>query len=236
MKNLIIQYYHSADLPKWAEFGSRRFNQYATHVGCEYQIKTEPAFSPEVSYFEHLDLIYNNIYDEYDNILYADTDVIVNSLTQNIFETKFADVAMMPEHRDSRMNCNPWGISSKTERDYKKAAKMFGLSIAKSKVYNTNFLMFNSGVILWSNMGRRKAKDLFMNWKDWYKKVKGHQMNLDQPYINSQVTNLLDYTELDLKWNCFPPVRFENNQLPSDAVFVHYTGQKKKFILEDYNA
>ena len=58
-------------------------------------------------------------------------------------------------------------------------------------------------------------------------------MCLDQPFINGQVSAHLNYTELDLKWNCYPRFRFYPDKIPP-MNFVHYTGGKKKFIEELY--
>ena len=61
-------------------------------------------------------------------------------------------------------------------------------------------------------------------------------MALDQTYITGQITKNLNYTELDLKWNCFPRYKFHEDQIPTNMNFIHYTGgePKKKLIEELY--
>lgn len=232
MKKLIFQYYSgSRVLPGWADESIKRFKYYAKKYGADYMFTPESTYSPGCYYFEHLRLVYDDRFKIYDQILYVDVDVIVDRFDENIFEQPINDIGMVPEYKAPGMNANPVFTLDSYHATYRDLTKKFDLPIVKPKSVSADYLMFNSGVMLWTQAGLQKARSSFMDWKKWHDRVPG-QFGLDQPFINGQVTKHLDYTELPLKWNCFPKFRFEPGQEPKDAVFVHYTGGKKKFIKE----
>lgn len=236
MKKLIFQYYvGSKTLPKWANESVQRFKHYAKLHGADYWFTPSSSFSPECHYFEHLRLMYDENFSKYDQILYVDVDVIVERFEDNIFDCQIADIGMVPEYRAPGMNAPPVFALDSYFVTYRDLAKRFDLPVVQPHSVESKYLMFNSGVILWSRSGLDKARSKFLDWKKWHHQVPG-QFGLDQPYMNGQVTKHLDYTELPLKWNCFPAFRFDPGHEPKDAVFVHYTGGKKKYIEQIYRS
>ena len=94
MKNLVFQYYipyemNDADmggveLPDWAKAGSRSAQAYADICGAKYVLDHD-------RYFEHIDprldstkIIFDEKWDEYDNILSIDLDMLI-ATKENIF-------------------------------------------------------------------------------------------------------------------------------------------------------
>jgi lipopolysaccharide biosynthesis glycosyltransferase len=232
LKKLIFQYYSGDQaLPGWADESIKRFKYYSKLHNADYIFTSKSTFSPECYYFEHLRLVYDDYFKVYDRILYADVDVIVDQFDENIFDQNINEIGMIPEYKAPGMNANPVFTLSNYHAKYKDLTEKFNLPIVKPKSVTSDYLMFNSGVILWTRAGLEKARSSFMDWKKWNNEVPGF-FGLDQPFINGQVTKHLNYTELPLKWNCFPKFRFEPGHEPKDAAFIHYTGTKKKFIEE----
>jgi lipopolysaccharide biosynthesis glycosyltransferase len=228
MRNLVIQFFDK-DLPKWADISSRLFNSYSKAVGCEYIVDTKKEYAKVSPYFEHLKLIYDPAFEQYDRILYVDMDVIPET-HQNIFLENIQDVGVVAERNYPHMTTVAGFTTKENQKAYGSALSQFKLEGIKEA---ENYIIFNSGVILWSKEGRMKARKSFMPWDQWFNGIKQPQMKLDQPFFNSQL-NKLDYTELPLKWNCYPRVRFEKGHFPSDANFLHYTNKKKQSIEEIY--
>ena len=233
MKNLIVQYYIGEDVPEWARMSSELFKRYAEKHGAEYEFTTSPEYCKN-HYFENLKVVYKDKYSRYNKVLYVDVDVIPENMEENIFDVDIQDVGLVPEYRPAGMDAPPLFSTPNFERLYAQSAAMFDVPVVKPKTVESNYLMMNSGVVLWTPEGRQKAREKFIDWRDWYIKLKNtsNHICLDQPFINGQVTKHLDYTEMNLKWNCFPRFRFYENQLPEEINFIHYTGGKKKLIKE----
>jgi lipopolysaccharide biosynthesis glycosyltransferase len=234
MRNLIVQYYDQKPLPKWAEISKNKFKIYADKVKADYLFYDEMEFCPEVPYFENLNIVYNERFMDYNNILYVDVDVIPENMEENIFDELIEDIGMIPEYKPVGMNADPFHMLPNVEMEFRKQCFRIGAPVKRPASARAPYLMFNSGVMLWSREGRMKARKRFGWWKDWYDGCDMSQLKLDQPFITSQVVKYLDYTELALKWNCFPKFRFHEGMAPKEMNFVHYTGGKKKYIEELY--
>lgn len=235
MRTLIFQYY-IGDLPDWAQLGVERFKKYAESVGADYLFSNSSDFC-ENPYFEHLRLVYDDQFLKYDKILYADVDVIVENFEENIFDISIKDIGLVPEYKAEGMNATPLFMTDNYIKLWKNITQnlQFNVPLLKPKTIDAQYLMFNSGIILWSREGLIKAKKDFDSWRKWNFLLKGNShMCLDQPYLNGQVAKYLDYTEMPLKWNCFPRFRFFSGKEPKEMNFVHYTGSKKQFIMELY--
>lgn len=229
MKTCIFQFYNDKKLPTWAQIGSNKFKEYANKVGADYIFDSESKFSPDCPYYENLRVVYDQDFDQYDKILYVDMDVIPESF-ENIFDLHIKDIGMVAEIKYPHMTTNPIFTTPGNQKLYEESLTRVGLKRNKIK---DQYIIYNSGVILWTKEGRLRAQKKFMNWKDWFKAVKHKDMKLDQPFINSQLA-YLELTELPLRWNCYPRERWEKGYFPKDAVFVHYTNKKKKWIEELY--
>lgn len=233
MKNLIVQYYIGDEVPEWAQMSSELFKRYAEKHGAEYEFRSTSEYCKN-HYFENLKVVYNDKYLDYNRVLYVDVDVIPENMEENIFDVDIKDVGLVPEYQPIGMDAPPLFSTANFQNLYIHTANMFNVPVVSPKSVRSNYLMMNSGVILWSREGRLKAREKFMDWKDWYNRLKNvsSHMCLDQPFINGQVTKHLDYTEMDLKWNCYPRFRFYKDQIPENINFIHYTGGKKKMIKE----
>ena len=74
--------------------------------------------------------------------------------------------------------------------------------------------IFNSGVVLYSNKGLKKAQEVFKPFQEYIDLIRSNGLDrfysLDQNYLNAMIVNL-DYTIMHNGWNSY----------------VHYDGESK---------
>ena len=234
MKTLIYQYYSGGSVPRWAHISVAKFKEYAERHNREHLFSTEA--HTENHYFGHTRLLYDSLFEQYDKVLYVDVDIVPENMDANIFDEHIEDVGAIPEYNAPGLQAVPYYALPNVEAYYRKVAPGFNIPVVQPRSVVAPYLMFNSGVLLYSHAGRKKARDTFLHWKKWNQSTKGKIMPLDQTYITGQITKNLNYTELDLKWNCFPRYKFHEGQTPAEMNFIHYTGgeTKKKLIEELY--
>ena len=66
--------------------------------------------------------------------------------------------------------------------------------------------VYNSGVVLYSNAGLKKAKERFVPFTEYVSMIKSHNFNsfytCDQPYIHAMLEVCdFDWVEMDNEWN-----------------------------------
>jgi len=236
LKTLIYQYYidkNGGPPPKWAVKSVELFREYAEKHGAVHAFKStgDYAFDPHYEYFE---LFYNERFHDYDRVLYVDVDVIPEK-DDNIFEVDMTGyhVAGVPERSYSGHVRAP-GMQLKGNRlRFKEASVEYQFPFTEKSDWGGEYLIYNSGVLLFTKDGLQQARKTFMDWGKWYRSHAG-QFRLDQPFINTQILKHMKHKELEMKWNCLPRIRFEEGTFPDDAVFVHYTSKKKDLIMETY--
>ncbi len=234
MKTAIFQYYKAKDkVPDSVRIVTSRFKRYADAIGADYIFDDECNNTGNV-YFENLRVIYDEMFDQYDKVLYADTDIVVENFKENIFNEDIKEIGMVPEIVLSGMCDLPFHTFPHIELEYRSWASQFSIPIYKPTLGPGSYLMLNSGIIVWTKKGREKAKKRFMGWQQWHNTVTHRHLKLDQPYINGQVQKHLQYTELPSKWNMYPRTRFKSGLEPKEINFVHYTGGKKEWIGDLY--
>ena len=241
MKKLIFQYYIGDTIPRSVQISIKRFKQYADLHEADYHFSNQSKFAGGNGFYEVLRTIYDTEFDEYDKILYVDTDVDPERMDENIFDVEIKDVGMWPELPRKGMRRLPAHASDqRLQHDFKDCCNHFNLQTIvteDNERYNNIHIVFNSGVILWNRSGIEKARKTFMDWKEWSnyaKKYSTWYMNGDQPYLTSQVVNHLDFTFLDGKWNTFARKVWNEDIVPNDTNFIHYTGRAKLKLEERY--
>lgn len=235
MKNLLFQYYipyeagdshyGGINMPNWAKLGSNSASRYAKHCGAEYILSHD-------RYFKHLDprldslrLFYDESFDEYDNILCLDLDMLV-ATKENVFEIEFDDIAMVHElgvhTRQKRWLSKVMDVPGYERGIIAYGKRLFGEDwmFPKSKLYpREDFRYLNGGFQLWSKEGRQKARKHFKSVDDYYL----HTRYTEQMYINLQLSQpIFNVTELDSSWN-----RLSSLQR-LDGKINHYIGPHKK--------
>jgi len=241
MKNLIFQYYipyesFDADLggvemPDWAKAGSENAQKYAMHCGAEYILSHD-------RYFDHLDprldslrLFYDQQFEQYDNILTLDLDMLV-ATPYNIFESfeQDADVAMVHELGVHTGPPAGWMRNVMDKQIYQRGIIAYGKHLfgkdwmfPKSKLYpEERFRYLNGGLQLWTKHGREKAREIFTSVDNYVV----HTRYTEQMYINLQLSQPeFKVFEFDTHWNRMP-YQWGSGNLP-DGRINHYLARDK---------
>ena len=213
MKNLIYQYYlpynKGEKTPQWVEIGVQSAKQYSDAINTEYMFYDKPYLNSSIAVFESLRLIFDPLFDQYDNILLLDVDMIINT-TDNIFDIPFEDIAMVHEHGavgrppvpgasfdkqfwDNYFN-NPFsGVVSYAHRFLDPNFKWKAHSKDK-------FVLYNGGLQMWSKDARLKARKLFR--KTGHDHFRSITNKGETPYLNMMfIHHDFKITELDNSWN-----------------------------------
>lgn len=210
MKNLIYQYW-DGDIKIGVRAGVAAMKKYAERIGAEYLFEENPRFvtnlgmySPHYGAFKP---IYTDSFHQYDNVLFADTDVFpVEGLSESIFDGFVAEIGIctepfQPEHRTKMVS------HINTQEDEKWAKLVEGKwKVKMPRTKNGLLKVYNSGVVLYSNAGLKKAKEKFVPFKEYVDMINKAKMpafyTCDQPYIHAMlsITNI-NWIELDNEWN-----------------------------------
>ncbi len=220
MKNLILQYYipyesfdadmGGVEMPDWAKAGSENIQKYADHCGAEYMLCHD-------RYFEHLDprldslrMHYDKQFDEYDNVLKLDLDMLVNT-NNNIFESfdQDSDIAMVHEVGVHTGGPAGWLKRVMDVPIYQRGVIAYGKHLwgkdwmfPKSKLYpDERFRYLNGGLQMWTKQGRLKARELFTDIDDYVL----HTRYTEQMYVNLQLSQPeFKVYEFDTYWDRMP--------------------------------
>ena len=226
MKNLIYQYW-SGSPPPAVEVGKKNMKAYAERIGAEYLYKNNPSFAKnkcsESQYYNAFEPIYNEEFHKYDNVLFADLDVFaVDGLTENIFEQDVKDIGICDEPHKELSHLTTKSLSINKTNDEKwcdLVEKTYGKTLPRNEAGNLK--IFNTGVVLYSNVGLKKAQQIFKPFQEYINLIKTNRLNrfysLDQNYLTAMLVNL-DYTVMHSGWNSYVHYDGESNTVPRAVI------------------
>lgn len=212
VKNLIYQYWDGNLLPGVIA-GSRCMEKYARSIGSEYLFEHNPKFVTDLGqyspHYGSFKPIYTDAFHEYDNVLFADTDVFpIDGLMENIFEGFEADIGICTEPFQPLQRLNVGGMLTSASDEQWAAAIKEKWNVDMPRTSDGLLKVYNSGVVLYSNRGLKNARSKFVPFKEYVnwirrKKNKGFYTS-DQSYIHAmlKVANM-NYIELDNGWNSY---------------------------------
>ena len=201
------------------------------HYYTEEQVYTKGVDAPIALLFECLRVIYDPMFDQYDKVLFADTDIIVNT-TENIFDQcEDGEVWGVLESdfvTHSGGGYNSWDYDESTYNDYYNKHIQHGAPIVPvfTSSRPSKITILNTGIVVWSREARLRAREVFMDWKEWAFAEPRYHMSImnDQPYISSQLMKHdFDLVTLDQTWNDSPHYATEE-EFFDKAKMCHYTG------------
>lgn len=192
--------------------------------------------------YYRLNLIYDERYDEYDDILYADTDLLIDPEAPSLFGTDLG--------RDNYTDIMAVNESTLGVRGCEHAPRInrlfnhFDTELARSKTKDREFRYINGGFIVYTKKGRLKARERWEDWRDWMiwaalhddptmkntMKLKG--VLSDQPYMNAMMAKYnFNVLELEEKWNYI----ISESKWPvfKESQYVyHFPNERKQRIAE----
>jgi hypothetical protein len=210
MRNVIYQYW-DGPVPDGVRAGVKLMREYATRIGADHIFEENPRWQTNLGvtshYFGAFKPIFDGQYDEYDNILFADVDVIpTEDLSENIFEPFYGtdfDMGIVEEwHQpDMRSKYNVGGITTANDDRWAKIVKFaYGVDVPRDKLGRVK--VYNTGVVVYTKSGRLNAQKKLGSFGGYIKNVKGlpvFYLN-DQPYLHAMMQNL-NVSFMDYKWN-----------------------------------
>jgi len=218
VKNLIYQYWDGTP-NKAVMAGVESMRAYAERIGAEYLFEENPRFVSRkfgsigkyTPHYGALKPIYDDKFQEYDNVMFADTDVFVlEGVDEDIFKEfseSGADISLAVEPLQPKYrNDNIMTINSKSELAWSEAVtERYGCRLPRNK---DNLLkVYNSGVVLYSREGLKKARKRFVPFIEYIKLVQSTPGCLsfyegDQNYLHAMVfCSNLKFRELSTDWN-----------------------------------
>lgn len=251
MKHAIFQYFldyngvgkcrHYRNIkgpPEWALRSVNYFKRYAQLHNADHFFFTDRFVTATSNYFEILRLYKDHLFDDYDKVLYVDIDVMPKNMNADIFSVDVVDIAGWPEWKHPDLIGTPkWSATEPLKQRFRD----FGSKIVNPKTIKSSIRMINTGVILWSQQARLKARKKFDSHEQWFhhknpllnKKLKnvGHSSHcLDQTYLNAMWNKYdFDVKELDIVWNRFP-----TKNESRECNFAHYTADHRYKIPDRY--
>ena len=207
----------------------------ATHIYSSKRVATEGHGCSTSLLHECARVWLDPIFDEYDNLLFADTDIVVNT-DENIFDLmeSGADVYGVLESdfvTASGGGYNSWDGPGDTYDNFCRKFSLHDCPIVPVMPPNrpSKITIMNTGVVLWTKEARLRARELFLPWEEWCYTGDFHMsiMN-DQPYISAQLMKHdFDIETIDQTWNDSPHYASEE-EFFQKARFCHYTGGEWK--------
>lgn len=223
-----------------AKISRESFEKYAeridaSHIYSNKRVATEGHGCSTSLLHECARVWLDPIFDEYDNLLFADTDIVVNT-DENIFDLmeSGADVYGVLESdfvTASGGGYNSWDGPGDTYDNFCRKFSLHDCPIVPVMPPNrpSKITIMNTGVVLWTKEARLRARELFLPWEEWCYTGDFHMsiMN-DQPYISAQLMKHdFDIETIDQTWNDSPHYATEE-EFFQKARFCHYTGGEWK--------
>jgi hypothetical protein len=228
-----------------AQISKTSFEKYAEHVGADHFYSDERVFTKghgcsQSIMFECLRVIYDPMFDQYDNVLFVDTDIVVNT-EENIFDIFEGDVMGVLETdiiTDHGGGYGGWDSKPEVFDEYYRKYLANDCPIVPALPPNrpSKLTVLNTGVVMWSREARLRAREVFDDWQDWcYGEPKVHvSVSNDQPFISAQLMKHdFDLQTIDQTWNDSPHYK-PYNKFFDVAKFCHYTGGEWKIDMIEH--
>lgn len=244
MKCVIYQFWEGS-ITSGNQAGVDLMKEYADRIGVDYVFELNPSwpksapwprsglgrYNPHYGAFKP---IYDKAYDDYDYILFCDTDVVPRNKSENIFHEMLpnVEIGICEEHMqpDLRSQYSFGGISSQNDLKWHNViADHYGNVMPKDS--KGRHRVFNSGCVVYSKSGRKKAQEIFVDFREYIALMARTGMPSfyqgDQNYLNAMLPQF-NWSIMNYKWNSqifFKPGTSGDNRPISD-----YTDNNTNFI------
>lgn len=213
MRNLIIQCY-IGHMESYAKKSSDYFKKYAEIHGSDYELHQELYEFEDTpdheEYFQWMRVIYDEKYDEYDDILCVDNDISILDYDNNIFKNKIK-------------GCEIHAVIDSEINQY-----------FKYKYINTGMLLMSKEFRIYVRNNFISPKQFQVNLINNLKEIEDYTFlpkvyfTLDEYYLNKEIQRLkCNIKYKDYKWNTL----YSNKQNVKNVVFLHYLSVHKKFFV-----
>lgn len=249
MNNLIYQYFIADDvIPKYCQYSWNSVFNYSKHIKINY-ISSKKKFFNETDYlffkkifkrndiqyhYEILRLFYDKYFDQFDNILYIDSDILISKKAPNIFE-HFESGVMAALEQSKFLNLNKINLDL---HSIQLKFKKFNIPPIVSNINKNKLRILNSGFLLIDKESRLNGRLLFDNWKEWlidfkdnkkYKFTKNWHIG-DEVFLTAMFNKYeFNFIELDNIWN-----RIADSKEILDSYVMHFSNFHKNNLIDFY--
>lgn len=208
MKNIIYQTW-DGEVKDSARYGVECMKAYADRIGADYvfgeNCRWEKAFrvpGKRKLYYTALKPVFEDLYHEYDNVMYCDTDIFpVDGLEENIFETFTGELGLCTEPLQPYYRVVK-GLDHKDREWARIVEHKYGSKPPKDE--KGRYKVYNAGLALYSNSGLAKCREFFPDFNEYVQsmaKIPG-VWDTDQGYIHAMAFAMdIDFQELNNDWN-----------------------------------
>lgn len=169
----------------------------------------DPAFFPAnyANYYHSLRPVFDNKFHVYDKVLYVDMDILISQkLEANVFDVDLKHIAMVEEtHQPELREFTKSKINSKNDQKWAKLASiLWDINVARDD--QNRPIVYNSGVVLFSNSGLKKAREEFLSIPKYAWAMRLALLprfyRLDQNYFGvCAFSKGMNLTVMDQSWN-----------------------------------
>jgi hypothetical protein len=241
MKNLIYQYW-DGNVKDSVRAGVRNMKAYAERIGAEYIFEDNPKwilskglnFGSYSAHYGAFKFIFEKEYEEYDNILFCDTDIFtVDNLKVSIFDNFTSDIGICEEPFQPKQRTITTGrITSERDNEWAKLIeKAYGGVMPRTE--DNLMKVYNTGVVLYSKNGMKKAREYFVDFQKYVKLIRENNLDsfytCDQPYLHAMLfSKPFDVCIMDNEWNSYVHGTRDKYQ-PKRRIVDHRT-ENTKFV------
>lgn len=210
MRNLIYQYWIGR-VENLAHAGKEVMENYAKSIGAEYRFDQDPTFIRDMyrlephlaSHMSALRPVFDPEFHEYDNVMYIDCDIFpVEGCSANIFDEDIGDMAVCQEPHMPKLRSTMGGFEDEKWARYVK--NLYGKEMPRTE--EGLLKVYNSGLVIYSKSGMKKAIDSFTPISGFCSKFKSNFSRplyyRDQAYVHAMLeVGGMDWRELNSDWN-----------------------------------
>ena len=238
MKNIIYQYW-KGPLKPGVVTSTKLMKEYADRIGAEYRFDHNIEIASKTVnvpiYYEPANPLVDSSFDEYDNVALIDIDVFpVDGLTEDLFEAhkgKDAGICSEPMQPHFRQIYNVAGINNQADKRW--------CSLLK-QVWNIDYsyddegrpMVYNTGVMIFSKKGLKKAKETWPSFQEYVNKIRSNNFPnfyaLYQDYASAFLhIDGYEFERMDNDWNRYvhklgsSPNATINDTRTENTKFVH---------------
>tara|TARA_E500000318_G_scaffold88996_2_gene86478 strand:+ start:6771 stop:7586 length:816 start_codon:yes stop_codon:yes gene_type:complete len=241
MKNLIYQYWNGKVKPS-CRAGVKNMKEYADRIGVDHVFEENPNYTQKLAmpnwshakYFDCFKPVFENEFNEYDNILFCDTDVFaIKGLTENIFDGFNHDIGICDEPFQPKQRTITLGrITSQSDNKWANLIeKTYGGKMPRTE--DGLVRAYNTGVVLYSRKGINKVREQFEKFDSYARLVLNAGLDgfysCDQPYLHAMLFSKdIDILEMDNGWNSY--VHGTTDKIQPKRRIVDHRNENTKFV------
>jgi hypothetical protein len=240
--NLVYQYW-DGEVKESCLAGVEAMKAYAERIGAEYIFDDNPNFlrkhfgydfgnySPHYGAFKP---IFDESFDKYDKVLFADTDVFpVDGLTTNIFDEFTGEIGICDEPFQPKQRTITKGriTSAQDEKWAKMVKNIWGVEVPRTEEGLVR--VFNTGMVLYSKEARVKAKKEWVDFQVYVSHARTNRLETfytcDQPYLHAMMYACnFDVQEMDNGWNSY--IHYTRDINHDDRYMCDWRDENTKFV------